>query len=196
MSENWSATLRQFRLRHGLTQVRMAALIGVPPRAIGRWERNEDEPAPHRQRQLRDLAAKPDGLSWRLRSAISACSLPRALTATPNLRLRALSRPAIDKRPTIVEWIGRDLAPIAEGVLADMLGDSALQGSIAKGEIFCIVSATKGVLRTEEQPRIGAYRTTISYFFHDGTLYSDAISVPAPEGIPLGYRVMAMDEVC
>jgi transcriptional regulator with XRE-family HTH domain len=196
MSESWSATLRQFRLRHGLTQVRMAALLGVPPRAVGRWERNEDEPAPHRQRQIRDLAARPDAASWRLHSAISACALPRALTATPNLRLQVLSPPAIEKRPTIVEWIGRDLAPIAEGVLAEILGDSALQRSIAKGEIFCIFSATKGVLRTEEQPRIGAYQTTTSYFFHDGTLYSDAISVPAPADIPLGFRVMAMDEVC
>ncbi|MFZ1108362.1 MAG: helix-turn-helix transcriptional regulator [Rhodomicrobium sp.] len=196
MSEHWSVTLRQFRLRHGLTQVRMAALIGVPPRAIGRWERAEDEPAPHRQRQIRDLAAKPDALSCRLLSAISACALPRALTATPNLRLQTLSRPAIDKRPTIVEWIGRDLAPIADGVLAEMLGDSALQRSIAKGEVFCIISATKGVLRTEEQPRIGVYRTTTSYFFHDGTLYNDAISVPAPADTPFGYRVMAMDDVC
>jgi transcriptional regulator with XRE-family HTH domain len=194
--ESFGATLRQFRLRHGLTQVRLARVIGVRPREIGRWERSEDEPAPYRRQQIRDLAAKPDALSWRLRSQIAACPLPRALCASPRLRLLALSRPAIEKRPSIVDWIGRDLASIADGLLAEMLDDRALQRSIAKGEVFCIVSATKGVLRTEEQPRIGAYQTTTSFFFHDGELFSDSISVPAPGDIPLGYRVVAMDGVC
>ena len=52
------------------------------------------------------------------------------------------------------------------------------------------------MLQTAEHPKIGAYRTTISYFFHEGTLYSDAVSVPASASDPLGYRAVAMDEVC
>ena len=45
----------------------------------------------------------------------------RALSRTQNLRLQAVSPPAIAKRPSVVEWIGRDLAGIACGVLAEML---------------------------------------------------------------------------
>jgi transcriptional regulator with XRE-family HTH domain len=197
MSENWGALLRQFRARNGLTQVRTAALIGVPPRVIGRWERNQDEPAPYRKRQIRDLAFEPgSSLSWQLREEVARCPLPRSIASTPNLRLEALSQPAVIKRPSIVEWIGRDLAPIAEGLLAEMLDDAPLQRSIAKGEIYCIFATSKGVLRTEEQEHIGAFQTTISYFFQDGVLFSDALSVPAPDYVPFGYRVVPMDNIC
>jgi hypothetical protein len=175
----------------------MAAIIGVPPRVIGRWERNLDEPDIHRQRQLRDLSSRGGkALSWTLRAAVTACPLPRALSRLPNLRLQALSRPAIEKRPSITEWLGRELAPIADGVLAQMLDNRPLQASIAKGEIFCVMTSARSVLRTAEEVRIGAYRTAISYFFDDGALYSDAISVPAPPDIESGYRIIAMDEIC
>ncbi len=196
MAENWSALLRQFRLRHGLTQVRLAAVVGVPPRVIARWERNLDQPESFRQRQLRELASQPGPLSRSLRAAVAACPLPRALSRMPNLRLQALSRPAIEKRPSIVEWLGRDLAPIADGVLAEIRENEPLQRSIAKGEVFCILTSARSVLQTAERPSIQAYQTTISYFFDDGILYSDAISVPAPPEIACGYRIIAMDEMC
>jgi hypothetical protein len=35
----------------------------------------------------------------------------------------------------------------------------------------------------------------ITYFFDEGTLYSDAISERVPAGAPLGYRAIAMDDV-
>jgi hypothetical protein len=35
----------------------------------------------------------------------------------------------------------------------------------------------------------------ITYFFHEGTLYSDAVSTPARADATLGYRAIAMDEV-
>ncbi len=77
-----------------------------------------------------------------------------------------------------------------------MLEDKPLQRAIANREIACILATTRSVLQTAEHPKIGAYRTTISYFFHEGTLYSDAVSVPASASDPLGYRAVAMDEVC
>lgn len=95
------------------------------------------------------------------------------------MRLQAVSRPAIEKPPSVVDWIGSDLARIATGVLQEMLDDCVLQASIARGEIACLPSTTASVLRIAEHPRIGKYDTTVSHFFHDGTLYSGAVSAPA-----------------
>jgi transcriptional regulator with XRE-family HTH domain len=197
MSEDWSAFVRRYRMRHGLTQARLAATVGVSQRTISRWERGEDRPSLDQQKLLRDLAWVPPGtLLQGLASSVLHCPAPRALSRTQNLCLQALSPAAIEKRPSVTEWIGRDLVGIACGVLAEMLEDKPLQRAIANREIACILATTRSVLQTAEHPKIGAYRTTISYFFHEGTLYSDAISVPASAGDPLGYRAVAMDEVC
>lgn len=197
MFDNWGEFLKQYRLRHGLTQVHLATILGVAPRAVSLWERGRDEPSPGQQRRLRDLAADPSAiLSWSLFASIKHCPLPRALSRTQNLRLQALSRPAIEKRPSVTELIGCDLAPIASGVLEEMLDDRPLQRSIASGEIFCVMTTTRSVLQTAEHPRIGAYRTAISYFFHEGALYSDAISAPAPADAVCGYWAIPMDDMC
>lgn len=197
MSEDWSAFVRRYRMRHGLTQVRMAATIGVSQRTISRWERGEDRPSLDQQKLLRDLGWEPPGVFLQsLASSVIHCPAPRALSRTQNLCLQALSRPAIAKRPSVTEWIGKDLVGIACGVLAQMLDDKPLQQAIASREISCVLTTTRSVLQTAEHARIGAYRTTISYFFHEGTLYSDAVSVPASAEDPLGYWPVAMDEVC
>ena len=52
------------------------------------------------------------------------------------------------------------------------------------------------MLQTVEHPLIGAYRTTITYFFHEGTLYSDGVSVAAPVDAACGYTAVSMDEMC
>lgn len=196
MSEDWRSLVRLYRLRHGLTQERMAAIIGVSQRTISRWERGEDRPSLEQQKRLRDLGWQPSGLLMRsLAASVRHCPAPRALSRTQNLRLQALSGPAIEKRPSVTEWIGRDLAPIACGVLREMLDDRALQQAIARREIAGIVTTTRSVLQTVEHPRIGTYRTNITYFFDEGTLYSDAISVPAPDDAPLGYRPIPMDDI-
>jgi len=70
-----------------------------------------------------------------------------------------------------------------------------LQRAIANREIACVRATTRSVLQTAEHPRIGAYRTTITYFFHEGTLYSDAVSVPAPADAVCGYTTVPMDAV-
>lgn len=194
MSEDWSRFVRRYRVRYGLTQTRLAAVIGVSQRTVSRWERGEDRPSLDQQKFLRDLGMEPSGaLLHSLAASLIHCPVPRALSRTHNLRLQALSQPAIDKRPSVVDWIGRDLAPIACGVLAEMLEDKSLQRGIANREIACVVATTRSVLRTAEHASIGAFRTTITYFFHEGTLYSDAISVPAPPEAPLGYKAMPMD---
>ncbi len=191
----WSAILRQYRLRHGLTQKRFAAMLGVSQKTVSRWERGEDQPSLDLQKTLRDLTREPDAsLSARLFASVANCPMPRALSRLPGVTLQALSRPAILKRPSVVAWLGRDLAPIATGVLAEMLDDSILQRSIASGEIACVRATTQSVLRTKEHPTIGAFETTITYFFHDGTLYSDAISAPTSADAALGYRAIPVDE--
>jgi transcriptional regulator with XRE-family HTH domain len=196
MPESWSAIVRRYRLRHSLTQESLGAMLGVSQRTISRWERGEDRPGLKQQKRLRDLAWNPEAmLSARLFAAVENCPAPRALSQMPNLRLLALSPPAIEKRPSVTEWIGRDLNRIATGILAEMLDDRALQASIARGEIACVLTTTQSVLRTRESVRIGAYRTTISYFFHDGTLYSDAISVATAPDAVCGYRAVPMDGV-
>jgi transcriptional regulator with XRE-family HTH domain len=195
MVENWSVAIRRYRLRHCLTQKQLAALIGVSQRTISRWERGEDRPGLAQQKHLRDLAWDPAAMmSWRLFQSVSHCPMPRALSRGANICLQALSQPAIDKRPSVVNWVGRDLARIATGVLQQMLDDRILQASIAKGEIACVQSTTESVLRTAEHPHIGKFETTVSYFFHDGTLYSDAISAPARLDAVCGYRAVPMDD--
>jgi transcriptional regulator with XRE-family HTH domain len=195
MSESWGERVKLYRMRHGLTQERLALMLGVAQRTVSRWERGEDKPSLDQQRQLRDLCREPTGTLLRsLAHAVAHCPVPRALSRTRNLRLQAVSRPAVLKRPSVTEWVGRDLVGIACGVLAEMLDDRPLQASIANGEIACILATTRSVLQTAEHPLIGTYRTTIGYFFHEGTLYSDAISTPTPPDARLGYAAIAMDD--
>lgn len=195
MGEDWSIVVKRYRLRHGITQRILGDMLGVSQRTVSRWERGQDRPNLALQKQLRDLAwhSEPAPASW-LMSSVRSCPAPRAVSRMPRLVLLALSQPAIDKRPSMVDWIGRDLTRIASGVLAEMLDNRALQRSIAAGEIACVESTTRSVLRSPESERIGTYRTTITYFFHDGVLYSDALSVRAPDDTPLGYRPVPMDE--
>lgn len=196
MPEDWSTFVWRYRARHGLTQAGLGSIVGVAQRTISRWERGEDRPSLEQQRLLRDLGMEPTAALYQiLTTSVANCPAPRALSRMPNLRLLGLSQPAIDKRPSVVEWVGRDLAGIACGVLAEMLEDKPLQKGIANREIACVVATTRSVLRTAEHASIGAYRTTITYFSHDGTLYSDAISVPASGDAPLGYRAIAMDDI-
>lgn len=196
MSENWGELVKRYRLRHGLTQERLATVLGVAQRTISRWERGQDRPSLEQQKHLRDLGWEPPGLLLSsLAKSVAHCPAPRALSRTQKLTLQALSRPAIDKRPSVTEWIGRDLAPIACGVLQEILDDRPLQKSIASRDIACLVTTTRSVLQTVEHPLIGTYRTTITYFFHEGTLYSDAIAVPAPADAVLGYTAVAMDDI-
>jgi DNA-binding XRE family transcriptional regulator len=195
LSQDWSALIKRYRVRHGLTQGRMAAVFGVSQRTISRWERGDDTPSLAWQRHLRDLGWQPPGtMLASLAASIPHCPFPRALSRTQNIRLQALSQPAIEKRPTVVEWIGRDLALIATGVLQEMLDDRHLQVAIANREVASVVSTTRSVLRTAEHDKIGTYCTVITYFFHEGTLYSDAVSMPAAPDAALGYKVVPMDE--
>ncbi|NJM34707.1 MAG: helix-turn-helix transcriptional regulator [Rhodomicrobium sp.] len=194
MTENWSAIVKRYRLRHSLTQADLAAILHVSQRTVSRWERGEDKPGLRQQKKLRDMAWDPSAeFSNRLFASVARCPAPRALSLMPKLTLLTLSQPAIRKRPSITEWIGRDLSQIASGVLAQMLDDRTLQRSIASGEIACVMSTTRSVLRMAEEDRIGAFQTTISYFFHDGRLYSDAFSVPISRDTPEGYRPIPMD---
>lgn len=194
--EDWSAFVKRYRLRHGLSQMHMADLLGVAQRTISRWERGEDKPSVSQQKRLRDLGWEPDSALVRaLYTSISHCPAARALTRTSNLELQRLSGPALEKRPSMANWIGHKLAPIACGVLAEILDDRPLQRAISRGEIQSLVTTTRSVLQTEEHQRIGLYRTTITYFFHEGTLYSDAIGVPAPDDAVCCYRALAMDEI-
>jgi transcriptional regulator with XRE-family HTH domain len=195
MVGDWRSFVRRYRLRHGLSQVDMAHLMGVAQRTISRWERGEDSPSVAQQKRLRDLGWEPASSLFRgIADSIPVCPVPRALTRTASLRLQRLSGPALAKRPSMADWVGRDLAPIACGVLQEILDDTELQRAIAAGEIQSLVTTTRSVLRTAEHESIGLYRTTITYFFHEGTLYNDAIGVPAPADAVCGYWAVPMDE--
>jgi transcriptional regulator with XRE-family HTH domain len=197
MSESWAEVLRRYRLRHALTQERLAGVLGVSQRTISRWERGEDRPSLDRQKQLRDLCREPPSALLRsLIVSVRHSPFPRALSRMPTLQLLAVSPAAIAKRPSITDWIGRDLAKIACGVLEEMLDDRDLQRNIAGGDIACVLTTTRSVLRTAEHARIRTYRTIITYYAHDGTIYSDAMAVPAPKSAKLGYKAIGMDVAC
>ena len=114
---------------------------------------------------------------------------------TPRITLLSVSRPAIEKRPSIVGKVGSNLAPIATSVLRDMLDDQALKRAIRQRDVAGVVATTRSVLDTPEAPQIGTFRTTINYFFHDGVQYSDAIAVPAPDDESIGYTPITMEEI-
>jgi transcriptional regulator with XRE-family HTH domain len=190
----WDSIIRNCRLRNGMSQASIAAKLGVSQRTVSRWERGEDNPSLAQQRRLREIGWEPEGsLLHSLRAAILHCPAPRALTRGARLNLIALSRPAIEKRPLVVRLIGRDLAPMASGVLAQMLDDAPLQRAIERREISAVVATTHSVLRTGDAPRTEVFRTTINYFFHDGTRYNDALSLPTLANEKVGYIPVPMD---
>ena len=86
----------------------------------------------------------------------------------PNLHLLAASPPAIEKRPSIGNWIDYDLSRIASLILEEILDDRQLQKSIALQEISCVVETIDSVLKTNEHARVGKFQTTITYVSHDG----------------------------
>ena len=191
MQEIWSDVIRLYRLRHSLTQEEMGSLLGVSQRTVSRWESGQDKPSRERQHALRDLTAVPNNqLLARLMRSVEHCPAPRALSFFPGLRLQSVSPAAVAKRPSIRRWIGRDLRPLAAGILAEMIDDRSLMKSIAALEVACVVATTHSVLKTVEHEEIGKYKTTITYFEHEGVIYSDAISEKAPHDAELGYRVI------
>lgn len=192
---DWKKFVRFYRLRHGLSQARLAEALGVAQRTVSRWERGEDSPGIAQQKRLRDLGWQPHGsLLSLLAGSIAHCPAPRALTRGAGLTLLALSDPAIAKRPSMADRIGSDLRPLACGVLENILDDAPLQRAIANREVQSLVTTTRSVLRTAEHEAIGLYRTTITYFFHEGTIFNDAIGVAAPEGSICGYHAVPMDD--
>ncbi|MFM1814823.1 MAG: hypothetical protein RLZ98_1518 [Pseudomonadota bacterium] len=187
MALDWSEIIQRYRLRHGLRQQQLADLLGVSQRTVSRWERNDDHPRPEFQRILRDLCwDESSDLMHTLSNTIAYCPVPRALSVLPKLKLLAVSEPALRKRPSVKDMIGDDLAHLACGILQQVLDDRELQRAIMRREVLGIVTVTEGVLRTKEDVR-GRFRTTISYFAHDGVLYSDAISVRGTPKEQLGY---------
>jgi len=174
----------------------MADLCGIQPKRLAALERGEADACPDLVARLIDLTHRlPSELLSSLSASVARSGLPRALSRSSRLRLEALSGPAIVKRPRIVDWIGKDLAPIACGELEAILTNSVLQRAIKKREVAGIVTTTRSVLRTEDSETVGIYRTTVNYFFHDGMIFSDAIAVPAPEDERMGFTPLLVDEL-
>jgi len=169
--------------------------LNVSQRTVSRWERGDDNPSIAQQKRLRDLGWEPPGSLLRsLVSAVQMCPVPRALSKTSRLILLAVSKPALQKRPILADKIGTELIGEARGVLRQMLDDRQLQRSIAHREVAGVVATTQSVFDMEGPPVTSAFQTTVTYFWHDGTLYSDAISMPVGPGIATGYNVVPMDD--
>lgn len=174
----------------------MAGLLDASPSRVRACENgNSVLTGPARSRLLALEHDLPSELMRGLAGAVDRTALPRALSRGPSLRLQAVSPAAIAKRPSIVDWIGSDLAPIACGVLEEILGNLELRRAIAQREVCAVVTTTRSVLRTAESDEVGTFRTTISYFFHDGTLYSDAIAVPVSPEERIGWTPILVDEL-
>lgn len=195
MPESWSECIRQYRMRYGMTQKDFAIWMGVSQRTISRWERGEDQPSVESQQRLRELGWKPSGLLLRnLMVSVRHCPAPRALSHTSDLRLLEVSGAAIAKRPSIVNWVGRSMTSIATGVLAEILDDTTVQCALRKRELSGMLTTTQSVLKTGDDVNFGKFNTTISYFYQDGELYSDAISMPAADDAVCGYQPIFHDD--
>jgi DNA-binding transcriptional regulator YiaG len=56
---DWPACLRAFRLRHGLTQARLAELLkNIPVRTVEGWEQGEFTPPPYLELALAYISTK------------------------------------------------------------------------------------------------------------------------------------------
>jgi transcriptional regulator with XRE-family HTH domain len=193
---HWSGIVRAVRTRAGFSQQQLADRLNVSQRTVSRWERGDDNPSIAQQKRLRELGWQPPGSMLRsLVSAVQMCPVPRALSRTPRLQLLAVSKPALEKRPVLADWIGKELIGQAGGVLKNMLDDRQLQRSIARQEIAGIVATTHSVLEMPGPPVVAAFKTTITYFWHEGTLYSDAISQPTAPDTACGYDAIPMEEM-
>ncbi len=196
MKNNWPELVKQVRIKFSLSQSMLSEMTGVSQKTISRWERGEVAPSGPVQNQLVEMLRRPtSNLMTSMLNAVKHCPAPRALSRMPSLRLLAVSPPAIEKRPSIVNYIDHDLSSLACGILEEMLDDRQLQRSIALQEINCVVTTTDSVLKTSEHATIGKFQTTITYFSHDGSLYSDAVSVPAAASAVRGYRPIAVDNL-
>ncbi|MEM8977523.1 MAG: helix-turn-helix domain-containing protein, partial [Pseudomonadota bacterium] len=196
MKNNWPELVKQLRIKFSLSQSMLSEMTGVSQKTISRWERGEVAPSGPVQNQLIEMLRRPtSNLMTSMLNAVKHCPAPRALSRMPNLRLLAVSPPAIEKRPSIVNWVDHDLSSLACGILEEMLDDRQLQRSIALQEVTCVVTTTDSVLKTSEHATIGKFQTTITYFSHDGSLYSDAVSVPAAAAAVRGYRPIAVDNL-
>ncbi|MEM6495574.1 MAG: helix-turn-helix domain-containing protein [Pseudomonadota bacterium] len=196
MKNNWPELVKQVRIKFSLSQSMLSEMTGVSQKTISRWERGEVIPSGPVQNQLVEMLRRPtSNLMTSMLNAVKHCPAPRALSRMPSLRLLAVSPPAIEKRPSIVNYIDHDLSSLACGILEEMLDDRQLQRSIALQEVNCVVATTDSVLRTSEHSRIGKFQTTITYFSHEGSLYSDAVSVPATAAAVRGYRPIAIDNL-
>jgi transcriptional regulator with XRE-family HTH domain len=193
---HWGGVVRSVRLRSGYSQQQLAEVLNISQRTVSRWERGDDNPSIPQQRRLRDLGWEPPGSVLRsLLSAVQMCPVPRALSYTPRLILLAASKPALEKRPILAERIGQELIGEASGILQEMLDDRQLQRSIARREIAGVVATTQSVLKMPGPPVKAAYQTTITYFWHEGSLFSDAISLPVAEDADCGYSPVPMDSI-
>ncbi len=193
---HWGGVVRSVRLRAGYSQQQLSEILNVSQRTVSRWERGDDNPSIAQQKRLRDLGWEPPGSLLRsLVSAVQMCPVPRALSCTPKLRLIAVSQSALAKRPSLADLIGSELIAKASGVLKNMLDDRQLQRSIARREIAGVVATTGSVLDIPAAQAMPAYQTTITYFWHEGTLYSDAISMPTSPDAVTGYSAVPMDEM-
>lgn|SRR5208337_3874865 len=196
MHPEWNSIVKHYRIQYGLSQHDMSLLLGVSQKTISRWESGENKPNLSQQKQFRDLLYKPYDMSHDvLKVAVRSSPVSRALCLHHNLNLQAISPARIAKRPSIVNWIGQDLVRIVYGVQAQMLEDRALQRSIFKGEIACITVVSRSSLLTREHATIGMWRSTVSFFRIDGTLFRDSISVPDHESAEQGYWPVPMDEI-
>jgi len=60
---------------------------------------------------------------------------------------------------------------------------------------YCLLSVDDGKRAADAgTPGHRKFQTAITYFFHDGALYGDAISAPAGADAVRGYRAIPMDE--
>jgi transcriptional regulator with XRE-family HTH domain len=68
---DWRLALKEYRRRHGLTQVALADILNVDPTTVSRWERGRDQPALGFQRRLRSLVVpRPSDVERSLRLLI------------------------------------------------------------------------------------------------------------------------------
>ena len=54
--KDWSAYIKAFRARHGLTQKQLAERLPAAQTSVEDWERDECKPSDYLKRALRDLA--------------------------------------------------------------------------------------------------------------------------------------------
>ena len=145
LSDNSVAMLQSFqvfqrnlvawRKAEGISQMALAAALGVSQQAVSMWERGTDRPSAAKMAEIRSLMAKTDPVRFE-RAFISNQTSIRSLFDTDGIRLVGYSEGFAKAWPLFTRFEGEALEDHLTGELANLAASRETRRGILNGEII------------------------------------------------------------